>query len=91
MGIFFPNAFSPNGDGKNDIFKPIIYTNLLQYEFSVYNRWGAKVFETTNPEKGWDGTVNGMPQNSGNFAWICKYQIEGEPARIEKGYGLLLR
>jgi gliding motility-associated-like protein len=91
VGIFFPNAFSPNGDGKNDVFKPLVYTTLLKYEFSIYNRFGNKVFETNNIEQGWDGTINGMPQNSGNFVWICKYQLEGEPLKVEKGFALLLR
>lgn len=63
--LYVPNAFTPDGNGRNDVFKP--YTNgytLTRYEFYVYDRWGLKIFETTDPEKGWDGTVNYWYQGS---------------------------
>ncbi|HEX9985432.1 MAG TPA: gliding motility-associated C-terminal domain-containing protein [Thermoanaerobaculia bacterium] len=78
--VFVPNAFTPNGDGRNDVFGP---HNLVDYPgatFRVYNRWGAVVFESSGPDFNWDGTYHGVPQPSGTFAWrvempFCKPNI----------------
>jgi gliding motility-associated-like protein len=72
--IYVPNAFSPNGDGHNDVLK-VIPVGISQFMyFAVYNRYGQMVFSTTDPSKGWDGTVNGKPQGTGTFVW----QAEGK-------------
>ena len=63
-----PNAFSPNGDGNNDILYPIA-SAFSEMSLEVYNRWGEMVFKTDNPAKGWDGTFNGKRLNSGVFAY----------------------
>jgi len=89
--VFIPNVFSPNGDGQNDK----LYVNLVGVkEFKIYrifNRAGQKVFETTNPAEGWDGTVNGVPQALDTYVWmveaVSKY---GAPIR-ENGLVTLLR
>ena len=89
--VFIPNVFSPNGDGQNDK----LYANLVGVkEFKIYrifNRAGQKVFETTNPAEGWDGTVNGVPQALDTYVWmveaVSKY---GAPIR-ENGLVTLLR
>jgi gliding motility-associated-like protein len=60
--FYAPNAFTPNHDGKNDLFRPLIYGNVLQYKFIVYNRWGQQVFASTQLMQGWDGTVGGTLQ-----------------------------
>jgi gliding motility-associated-like protein len=71
--ILVPSGFTPNGDGKNDILKPItIAISTLTY-FSVYNRWGALLYRTTELEKGWDGKYNGEIQPAGAYV----YQTEG--------------
>src|SRR5690606_38473490 len=60
--IISPTAFTPNGDGRNDDFSPIMEgVDEDEYLFSVFNRWGEKVFETTSIYKKWDGTFNGEP------------------------------
>ncbi|HET6245489.1 MAG: CotH kinase family protein [Bacteroidetes bacterium] len=70
-GVFIPNAFSPNGDGTNDVL--FLFGNkVASIEFSVFNRWGQKVFETTSLSTGWDGTFNGQLLNPGVYA----YQIQ---------------
>jgi gliding motility-associated-like protein len=54
-GIYVPNAFTPNGDGVNDIFQPKGF-GVVKYEMNIFDRWGEKVFSTNQFEKGWDGT-----------------------------------
>jgi gliding motility-associated-like protein len=68
-----PNAFTPNGDGKNDCFGMSRYAGLFkQYELSIYNRFGNRVFYTTNPGDCWDGRVKGQPQDVGGFVYMIK-------------------
>lgn len=68
--LLIPTGFSPNGDGINDVFKVVKHLNVktLNY-FEVYNRWGQKIFSTTNIEQGWDGTFNGEPVPTGSYSW----------------------
>ena len=68
--IFMPNAFSPNGDGKNDVFKPILVGISKLNVFSIYNRWGQLVFTTSQNGKGWDGTLHGIQQDTGTFVYM---------------------
>jgi gliding motility-associated-like protein len=89
--IYFPNAFTPNNDGKNETYKPVVIGKIEKIKFIVYNRLGEKVFETTGPFKGWDGTYKGKPQDSNTFVWYCSYQFAGEPVKIEKGTVILVR
>lgn len=67
--IFVPTAFTPNGDGKNDIFKPIFSPQFTLEKFTIYNRWGQEIFATSEISKGWDGKINGQLQNSGTYIW----------------------
>ena len=71
--FFIPNAFTPNGDGKNDIFMPMI-TNVENYEFFVFNRWGQQIFYTKDQEKGWDGTSNGNESECAVYYYLIKYK-----------------
>jgi gliding motility-associated-like protein len=65
--IFVPNAFTPNGDGLNDKIRPVLAgIQKLEY-FRIFNRYGQLVFESTNPESGWDGTLKGQKQPAGTF------------------------
>jgi gliding motility-associated-like protein len=71
--VNLPNAFTPNGDGKNDCFGLSRFAGLLQNaELSVYDRFGRRVFHTTNPSNCWDGTYKGKLQDSGGFAYVLK-------------------
>ncbi|HVT86965.1 MAG TPA: gliding motility-associated C-terminal domain-containing protein [Chitinophagaceae bacterium] len=90
-GFYIPNAFTPNGDGKNDLFRPQIFGDLTQYKFTIYNRWGQIVFETTELNKGWDGTINGQMQNSGVYVWECTYELDGVNKNLKKGTVMLIR
>ena len=71
--FFMPTAFSPNGDGKNDFFRPIAigYKNLNYLR--VFNRWGQMVYATKNFETGWDGTFEGKPCEMGTYYWEINY------------------
>jgi len=91
IGFKIPNAFSPNHDGYNDTFKPIIGAIVMEYQFTVYNRWGQVVFSTNNLYQGWDGTMGGTPQNSNVFVWSCKYKTDTGIENVEKGTVLLIR
>jgi gliding motility-associated-like protein len=70
--VFVPTAFSPNGDGLNDVFRPIaVGIKKIEY-FKVFNRWGQMVFSTTVNGKGWDGSIAGKPQTTNTFVWIVR-------------------
>ncbi len=90
-GLYVPTAFTPNHDGKNDEFKALLFGNIKFFELTVYNRWGEVVFRTNDPLKGWDGRVAGIEQNTAVFVWICRYQLEGDKEKIERGTVTLIR
>ena len=68
-----PNVFSPNGDGKNDVFKPFRNRSVESVQFVVYNRWGTPVFETSDPEVNWDGydSTSGKLVSDGTYYYTC--------------------
>jgi gliding motility-associated-like protein len=65
-----PNAFTPNGDGRNDCFGIRNWGNAQIHQFSIFNRWGQTVFQAKNPSQCWDGTVNGVMQSAGSYIYI---------------------
>jgi gliding motility-associated-like protein len=70
--LFVPTAFSPNNDGVNDVLNVLSNNCLTSMVFEVFNRWGEKVFETTDTKQGWDGTYKGTPQDPGVFGWYLE-------------------
>ena len=86
----FPNVFTPNGDGKNDLFKITNGIGLKNYHFQIFDRYGERIFETNSFTKGWDGTYKNIKQGIGVFIWQCTFS-EGNNAKIIKGTVLLLR
>ncbi len=90
-GLYVPNAFTPDGDGLNDIFRPVLVGMRSLKYFRIYNRAGAIVYSTNVQNKGWDGTFQGKPQDSGVFVWM----VEGEDYLgnivFEKGSVMLVR
>lgn len=90
----FPNAFTPNGDGSNDVFRPIFPCDVLYSNLKIYSRWGALVFETTEPETGWDGRIDGVDAASDVYVWRLEYEAirSGQQLHFtEKGDVSLLR
>jgi len=90
-GVFVPTAFTPNNDGRNDVFKPVISGTVLQLLFEVYDRAGQLVFSTSNPASGWNGTIQGIQQAAGVYAWQCRYQLAGQSPGYQKGTVMLIR
>jgi|GEM_PF-2581442 len=91
INIYVPNAFTPNGDGKNDLLKPILPGISSVEYFLVYNRFGQIVFRTTETNKGWDGKFTGKDQDAGTYVWIIKAKDYNGKTRILKGVSLLIR
>jgi gliding motility-associated-like protein len=89
--VFVPSAFSPNGDGKNDIFKVGSISFQKVQEFRIFNRWGQEIFSTTDPKKGWDGTFNGQPQEMGVYNYIIRLAYPDGKIETYKGSVTLIR
>ncbi|MCS3794978.1 SBBP repeat-containing protein [Niastella sp. OAS944] len=89
-GPFVPNAFTPNNDGRNDGFRLTWNCGVSQYKLWIYNRWGQKVFESTDATMVWDGRVNGYEQPMDSFIWYCQYQLNGIN-QTKKGIVTLIR
>jgi hypothetical protein len=90
--VFIPNAFSPNGDGNNDVFKVITSSGIELIQFDVYNRWGNRVWSTNDFRSGWDGTFDGQPEGMNTFFWIFKYRcLTDGQIYTKKGDVILVR
>ena len=87
--IIMPNVFSPNGDGINDLFD-VQGVNVLEYDMSIYDRWGKLLFTTTALTNMWDGKFNGKDMPEGVYYFHVEYQISGREAREEKKGALTL-
>ncbi|MCB0514433.1 MAG: gliding motility-associated C-terminal domain-containing protein [Chitinophagales bacterium] len=74
--VQIPTAFTPNGDGLNDLLRPAHFCNLENFNLKVFNRWGEKIFETSDGSSGWDGFVGGLSAPVGVYMWLVQYNIE---------------
>ncbi|HKC34921.1 MAG TPA: gliding motility-associated C-terminal domain-containing protein, partial [Chitinophagaceae bacterium] len=90
--VFVPSGFTPNNDSKNDVLKVRAYGIVSLEYFRIYNKWGQLIFSTKDISKGWDGTVNGMPQSTSVFVWMvrAKDELTGEYIQ-KKGTVTLIR
>lgn len=83
--LWLPDAFSPNGDGRNDVFHIITDNpNVLVINLSVFDRWGQRVFTSNMNNDGWDGTVHGAPAELGTYYWMIRYKILGSETVYSK-------
>jgi len=87
----FPTAFSPNNDGRNDLFRPVWYGEFTGYFMAIYNRWGEKIFQTYSKEEGWDGTYKGVPAEMGVYYYLCNYECPKKGNQVAKGEITLIR
>lgn len=81
--VYIPNAFSPNDDGRNDLFLPQPACEMMDYEFLVFDRWGNQLFASNNPREGWDGRSKGKTLPAGVYAWALSYTVEAN-GQMEK-------
>lgn len=84
--LYFPNIFSPNGDGSNDTFRALYNCPPAIYSLQIYNRWGGLIFETQNPESFWDGRLNGRDMPSDVYAYLVEYRLP-DSAEVQVEYG----
>ena len=89
--FYVPDAFTPNGDGLNDAFRPILIGMKSLKLFKVYNRLGQLVFSTNVQKRGWDGTINGNPQDAGVFVWMAEGEDYLGKIIFKKGTVTLIR
>lgn len=87
----FPNAFSPNGDGMNDIYRAKTdYQSIVEFKAVIYNRWGQKLYEWNDPAGGWDGTYKGNPVKQGvYYVQVTAKGADGRRFNIKKDVNLL--
>ncbi|MEP7277350.1 MAG: M43 family zinc metalloprotease [Bacteroidota bacterium] len=90
-GIWFPNVFTPDHNGYNDLYRPIVKGMPENFRLFIYNRFGEKVFEATDCKKGWNGLYKNNLQPPGTFVWYCVYQFRGNPVKMQKGTLILVR
>jgi len=69
-GYFMPNAFTPNNDGLNDCYGIKFWGVIQELDFGIYNRWGERIFHTSNPNDCWDGTYKGVQQNPDVYVYL---------------------
>jgi len=89
--VSVPNAFTPNGDGKNDYLYPLNAYNTTNLEFRVFNRYGQLVFETRDWTKKWDGRMNGHPAEPGTYVWMLSYTDGAGKNLSQRGTTILIR
>lgn len=87
---FIPNAFTPNGDGVNDVFIPA-NSNLVSFDMKIFNRWGKQVFSSSGQLSGWDGDDAGKPAEIGVYIYSVSLLFENGDLEIHKGNLTLIR
>jgi gliding motility-associated-like protein len=87
--VYIPNIFTPNGDGRNDIFFVKTEMELKSFEMVVYSSNGQQLFLSKDITRGWDGTYKGQPQPHGLYFYTVRY-IDNLGKSVEKGGELLL-
>ncbi|NOZ33779.1 MAG: PKD domain-containing protein [Chlorobi bacterium] len=88
--VIFPSAFSPNGNGINDIFGPAEYSSVKSFEMYIYNRWGEKMFYTNDITKGWNGYFNGISAMQDVYVWRADgFFLNGTPFELAGSVTLL--
>jgi gliding motility-associated-like protein len=90
VGFYVPNAFTPNGDGNNDLFMPVA-TNINKYEMLIFNRGGQLIYQTSDSRKGWDGTVKGKLADDNVFVYKITYLDKTGKAKTLTGNLTLIR
>jgi gliding motility-associated-like protein len=88
--IYFPNAFTPDGDGLNDVLY-LYGSQVDEVHFVIYNRWGEKVFESFDQADGWDGTFRGQPVAPDAYGYYLEVKCIGGDDYFKKGNVTILK
>ena len=86
-----PSAFTPDYNGINDLFRIKYPFPAKEFKLTIFNRWGQKIFETSDMLKGWDGKFNGMEQPMDVYAWIVSITYTDDKRENKKGLVTLVR
>ena len=85
----FPDLISPNNDGRNDLFRLFYNGQVSDYNLTIYNRWGQEVFNTTDPDQGWDGTIDGTNQPFETYLYIATFTQNGMNMQLDGQFSLI--
>lgn len=91
--VYIPNAFTPDGNGHNDVFLPVITgSEITYYNLKVFNRWGEMIYRSNDANMGWDGTVNGIESPDGAYTWLLEMRhILSDDTIKKQGSVMLIR
>jgi gliding motility-associated-like protein len=91
--VYIPNAFTPDGNGHNDVFLPVITgSEITLYDMQIFNRWGEMIFRSNDASIGWDGAVNGIESPDGAYTWLLEMRhIQSEDPVKKQGSVVLIR
>jgi gliding motility-associated-like protein len=92
--VNIPNAFTPDGDGINDVFRIVLSAEPLDLELLIFDRWGEQLFSSTDPAATWDGTYNGTPAQDGVYVYQVTYRKVADTGVVSeklRGHVTLLR
>jgi gliding motility-associated-like protein len=87
--LYMPAAFTPNNDGVNDLYRIPPSSVITLKEFTIYNRWGTRVFITKDMERGWDGTIGGKQQDSGVYVYYVRAIVNGKETTLRGNFMLV--
>ena len=88
--VIAPNAFSPNGDGKNDFFFAS-GLNVTSFSLQIFNRWGERIFVSNDLNLPWDGAYDGRKQEADVYVWVMDFRINEKETQRKVGSVLLIR
>jgi large repetitive protein len=86
--LILSTAFSPNGVGQDDIFRIKYHFETRQFAFTIFNRWGEKIFQSNDIRKGWDGRYQGQLQPAGGNSWLISHTDMDN--RLQQAHGTVL-
>lgn len=90
--LLLPDAFTPNGDGRNDVFRPIMRCPYFNFSMRIVNRWGQSVFTSFDPKPGWDGFFGGQAADAGVYFYECRMEpFSGAATQVKRGTITLIR
>jgi gliding motility-associated-like protein len=89
--LTLPNAFTPNNDGLNDVFRPLHPCNMTEYRIQIFDRYGKMIFLSSDFGKGWNGTYNGNPAENGTYIWMASYRnTDNKTMQFRKGFVIVV-